>query len=383
MRLGLPILFLLALTAACGGSDYATSTPSPARTTSQAVSGSTTTTPVSPGPRTDLPPAAGITVAAGFAAYELATGFSTPSSVSVGPGGTIYVGESGGSIKRLADNDGDGAFEAVTTFAEVPSASTGILATANGVYIGSSGSVYLAKDADGDGMADSTDEIVSGLPNGRHQNNGMALSADGKLYITNGSDCDDCDEGDQRLASILQANADGSDVRVYARGLRNPYDVVFDAQGRLWSTDNGSDEPCETTDELNLIIDGGDYGWPYGEDGCDNETDGTPPVADLGLHTASTGLAYYGASKFPAGYRGNFFATVWGTFFGMPTYTPRLLRIVVDESSGSPRGTVETFAEGFQHPIDVTVDGDGSLLVLDYAGEDGRAGALYRIVYTG
>lgn len=42
------------------------------------------------------------------------------------------------------------------------------------------------------------------------------------------------------------------------------------------------------------------------------------------------------------------------------------------------RGTVQPFATGLEHPIDVVVDGDGSLLLLDEG-----PGKLYRIVYTG
>jgi len=49
------------------------------------------------------------------------------------------------------------------------------------------------------------------------------------------------------------------------------------------------------------------------------------------------------------------------------------MRAVIDGESA----TVETFGTGFANPIDVFVDGDGTLLVLDFAG------TLYRILYTG
>jgi glucose/arabinose dehydrogenase len=200
----------------------------------------------------------------------------------------------------------------------------------------------------------------------------MVFGADGKLYLTNGSTCDDCVEGDERSATILQANADGSGLRVYARGLRNPYDLVFDTRGRLWATDNGSDAPCATIDELNLITDGGDYGWPY-RPACDPYRDGVAPAASLGLHTASTGIDVYDGAHFPGAYRGNLFLTLWGSLAYTPELGPGLYRAVVD---GAAR--VERFGSGFQHPIDVVVDRGGTLLVVDYG-----SGKLYRIAYSG
>jgi glucose/arabinose dehydrogenase len=247
----------------------------------------------------------------------------------------------------------------------------------------------MARSTNGDGSSDAVKDIIAGLPTGRHQNNGMAIGPDGKLYMTNGSDCDDCLEPNERSATILQSNLDGSGLRIYAKGLRNPYDIVFDSSGRLWSTDNGSDAPCATIDELNLIVDGGDYGWPYGNAGCDPMHDGTPPVASLGLHAAATGITFYNSSAFPAGYNNNLFATVWGSYFAKPDpYDRVLLRLQPDHGGPAPGRvtiSVEVFGSGFKHPIDVFADRDGSLLVLDYGSDDAnkRDGTLYRIVYTG
>ncbi len=92
----------------------------------------------------------------------------------------------------------------------------------------------------------------------------------------------------------------------------------------------------------------------------------------------------YDAQQFPPVYRANLFITLWGSFFAEPELPPQLLRATIDDTDGGPHAVIETFAEGFAHPIDVVVDRDGTLLVLDY-GEDGNdtPGTLYRIVYTG
>ncbi|MEE8533993.1 MAG: PQQ-dependent sugar dehydrogenase [Alphaproteobacteria bacterium] len=382
-------LFLSLSLFACGDGPGPDEPPSASPT---AVNTFTPGTSASPGAVTPSPiqvpaiePAANISLPAGFAAYPIATGFFRPTSIALAGDGTLYISERHGSVKRIVDADGDGVFESSVTFAETGGEITGLLsAPTGGLYISATGALLLVQDTDGDGSADSSVEIVPDLPHGLHQNNGLVFGPDGRLYLTNGSTCDDCNDADERSATILRVNPDGSDLRVFVSGLRNPYDLAFDAQGRLWATDNGSDTPCETIDELNLIIDGGDYGWPYGEDGCDPLSDGLLPAADLGLHTASTGIVSYDAQQFPPVYRGNLFITLWGSFFAEPELPPQLLRASIDETASGPHAAVETFAQGFAHPIDIVVDRDGTLLVLDY-GEGGvnDSGTLYRIVYTG
>ena len=393
LMLASPCLFLSLALSACGSGPGPDEQPSASPTSGSTFMPGTPTMSASPGAVTPSPslvpvpaiePAANISLPPGFAAYPVATGFFRPTSIALAGDGTLYISERHGSVERIVDANGDGVFESSVTFARTSGEITGLLPAPNGgLYISATGALVLVRDTDGDGSTDSSVEIVPGLPHGRHQNNGLVLGPDGKLYLTNGSTCDDCDEADERSATVLQANPDGSDLRVFASGLRNPYDLAFDAQGRLWATDNGSDTPCETIDELNLIIDGGDYGWPYAEDGCDPLSDGLLPAADLGLHTAATGIVSYDAQQFPPAYRGNLFITLWGSFFAEPELSPQLLRAPIDDTESGPHAAVETFAEGFAHPIDIVVDRDGTLLVLDY-GEDGNdtPGTLYRVVYA-
>ncbi len=366
--------------AACGGGGGAKKTATPAATRTPGATATPAAT-ATPGVRIpNVAPDTSISLPAGFTAYDVADGFKNPTSIAVAPDGSAYVSADGDSVYRIADANGDGVFEQSPKFASGFKAITGIMVAPDGtLYVSSTGKVTTVRDTNGDGTGDEKHDIITGLPTGRHQNNGLAIGPDGKLYITNGSTCDECIEQDERSASILQANIDGSLLRVYAGGLRNPYDLLFDDQGRLWATDNGSDAPCATIDELDLIVAGGDYGWPYGSKGCDPYAAGTPPVADLGLHTAATGLAIYNGSQFPPAYRDNFFITLWGDLGFTPQRAGHILvRVTIDESSGTPNGTTEMFGTGFSAPIDVVVDRDGSLLVLDYG-----KGKLYRIVYTG
>ena len=373
--LALPLVLGLALFACNGGGG-----PPPTATPPATIAANSTPVPTStlavaiP----DTPPSLGIELPEGFTAFVVAEGFATPTGVFRGPDGHIYVTQLDGEVFRLEDADGDGVFENIVEyFLDGDGLSGAAFGPDGGLYLSSRGRVTVVRDTDGDTLGDSSETIVSGLPNGNHQNNSLVFGPDGLLYITLGSTCNECDERDERSATILQANPDGSDVRIYARGLRNSYDILFDPQGRLWATDNGSDPPCNTTDELNLVEEGGDYGWPYAP-GCDNFSDGVPPVGDLGFNTASTGLAYYDSGHFPLQYQGNIFITLWGGFDFAPDPGGRtLVRAIIAETPVGPEARVEEFATGFTNPIDVIVDEDGTLLVLDFG-----AGKLYRIVHT-
>ena len=373
------ILFALLL-AACGGGGEPVPIPTPTPTAADTPTPASTSTPA-PTPTVAIPnvePASGISLPPGFTAYIIARGLSLPTSVALSPGGAIYVSQYGGTVLRLEDTNGDGVFDGKVEYAADLFFANGIVFAPDGsLYVSSQGRVSIVRDTDGDTVGDQTDAIITGLPLGGHQNNGLAFGPDGKLYVTNGSTCNDCIEEDEVSATILQANPDGSDLRVYARGLRNSYDLTFDPQGRLWATDNGSDPPCNTTDELNLIEEGGDYGWPY-RPACENFQSGIPPIASLGLNTGSTGIDYYDGDQFPAEYQGNLFITLWGSNATAPNPGGKLLvRAIIHEVPEGPQVTIEEFGTGFPNPIDVVVDRDGTLLVLDFSG------ALYRIVYTG
>lgn len=324
------------------------------------------------------PPAPEVKLPEGFTAFVAAENLSSPTSIAVDGRGRVYVSELGGVVWRLRDENGDGVFEARDRFVEVAPSIDGIaLAPDGAVYVSHTGRVTVASDAGDDGQAGSVREIVSGLPSGRHQNNGLAFGPDGKLHLTNGSTCNDCQETDPRSATILRLNPDGTNLEVFARGLRNSYDLTFTPDGRLWATDNGADPPCATIDELNLIEEGKDYGWPYSPS-CDALTKGERPVANLGFFTSSDGLAYYDADSFPAQYRGSFFVAQWGANSGDPNIGKRVVRVTVNETSQGAQDEVTDFALGLDHPLDVAVDYDGSLLVADFG-----SGKVYRIIYVG
>ena len=85
--------------------------------------------------------------------------------------------------------------------------------------------------------------VVRGLPFGLHQQDTVVLGADGRLYLGSGSTCDACRERNRRSATVLSLRPDGSDLRIVARGLRNPFGLAFQpGTGRLYASVNGQDE---------------------------------------------------------------------------------------------------------------------------------------------
>jgi len=225
------------------------------------------------------------------------------------------------------------------------------------------------------------DIIIGDLPvRGNHQNNGPAIGPDGKLYVPVGSTCDACVEQDEGSATVTRFDLDGSDRQVYARGLRNVYQLAFHPEdGTLWAADNGRDDHgYAVPEELNLIVEGGVYGWPDcwgsgGGDGCENTI---PPVAELASRSSANGLVFYTGVQFPEEYSNNIFVTLWGA---ADSSTGRnVVRIELTKLEERYTAQVSNFATGFARPLPIIVAPDGSLLIGDHG-----AGRILRIHYAG
>ena len=83
--------------------------------------------------------------------------------------------------------------------------------------------------------------IVTGLPEGgNHWSRNVGIGPDGDLYVTVGSSCNVCIEQDERRAAMLRYAPDGSGFELYARGLRNAVDFAWrPGSGELFATDCG------------------------------------------------------------------------------------------------------------------------------------------------
>src|SRR5262245_34801644 len=205
--------------------------------------------------------AADVTAPPGVKVAVWATGLSNPTAMTFGPDGRLYVAELGGQVLALAA----AADKTRMTFATGLESPLGLAFYNADLYVGRRGGVTRLTDTNGDGVADQTVTVLDGLPALRHQTDGLAFGPDGRLYIGQGTTSDRGETGIVKLeGSILVAERDGSGLRVFASGTRNPYGVAFlPGASTLFAVDNGRDVPASgVPDELNQIIDGGNYGWP-------------------------------------------------------------------------------------------------------------------------
>lgn len=267
--------------------------------------------------------------------------------------------------------------------------------------------LYLATEreilryrTDGLGVDEGTREtIVSDIPSGGfHWTRTIAIHDD-RLYLSAGaclSNSDHCSTiDDTYLAAITRFELDGSDPTTFARGLRNAVGMAWHG-GQLLATDNGVDDlgPEEPPDELNVVREGGHYGFPecYGdnvpiEDGAGEPCgDRVPPVATFPAHSAPLGLDVYDAGGFPRGYRGQVFVALHGSWARPDPVGYKVLRVTYDGGSfGEPADFVTGWMpEGDDNddargrPVDVHVARDGSMFVTD-----DMDGTVYRIAYEG
>jgi glucose/arabinose dehydrogenase len=113
----------------------------------------------------------------------------------------------------------------------------------------------------------SLEVLLKGIPRNKFHNGGrLRFGPDGKLYASTGDGQNGPFAQDIRQLSgkILRLNPDGTPPAdnpfgnyVWSYGHRNPQGLAFDASGRLWEQEFG-----DSQDETNLIIKGGNYGWP-------------------------------------------------------------------------------------------------------------------------
>lgn len=217
---------------------------------------------------------------------------------------------------------------------------------------GESGNEVLRGEVKGAELGPLT-TILSGIPAAANHDGGrLAFGPDGYLYVSTGDagNPDQAQNPDSLAGKILRVTADGTvpagnpipGSPLWSLGHRNVQGLGWAADGRMFASEFGQG----TFDELNLVVAGGNYGWPDVE-GLGGEADGfIDPLVTWPTSDASpSGLAVTGEGVYLAGLAGE-----------------RLWRVPLAERGvGEPQ---ELLVGEYGRLRAVAVEQDGSLAVL-------------------
>jgi len=248
----------------------------------------------------------------------LAENLDVPWAMDFLPNGTIIFTERAGTVNILENN----STIKVADINVSQQTESGLLGVAVDPNFTENRYIYLYYTYDGgvnrisrfvlDGSLENETVLLDDIPGGSIHNGGrLKFGPDGKLYATTG------EAGDENLAQdinstggkILRLNPDGTVPSdnpygnyVYSYGHRDP-------QGITWNPSNGilyeSEHGDTMNDEINLIVNGGNYGWPIVQ-GNENQSGYVSPIrvyTDFTL--APSGIAFYQNRLYVAGLRGS------------------------------------------------------------------------------
>ena len=376
----------------------------------------------------------GLKLPPGFCAMVVGERLGTVRHFAVASNGDIVaavVGQEGG-LYVLRDTTGDGRVDQRAQL--YAGAGSGIVLTDGAIYYAPNDRVVRVPWTPGSLLPTGpVDTIAAGLPVGGHGAKGLALGADGGLYVSFGSRTNSCQEKDRQArspglrpcteletrAGIWRFDAGktgqgpGDAVR-FATGLRNPMAMAVDPRtGILYTATHGRDQLTENWDfpaeagrenpaeEFGPVRSGANYGWPYcyydprqkakvtaPEYGGDGRHVGEcaqydQPGVAFPAHWAPMAISFYGATQFPGAWRDGAFLAFHGSWNRGPRPEDQEgYRVVFAPfRDGKATGTYETFAAPTAAPNAIRPAGlamgpDGSL----YIGSDAQQ-TVWRVFY--
>jgi glucose/arabinose dehydrogenase len=340
----------------------------------------------------------------GFDVQEFAAGFQKPRIMIMAPGGDILVADSvaKGSVVVISDRDRDGKADSERrNLIEGLDRPYGMAFWKDYLYVAETTSVKRYKFDRAATAAAKGEEVVSlaGFDKG-HWTRSLVFSPSGdRLYVGVGSGSNISPDEDQRRATILECNPDGSGCTIFASGIRNPTQINFrPGTTELWASVQERDGLGDdlVPDFLIRVKKGGFYGWPWAYYGPNEEPRNAGqkpelvkqtivPDVPLGAHTAVIDWKFYTGNQFPQRYRG-------GAFFAFRGSSNRSKRIgysvgfLAFDRSGKPAPEVEEFLSGWMlspdqrevwgRPTGIMQMRDGSLLVSEDGGNK-----IYRVTW--
>ena len=218
--------------------------------------------------------------------------------------------------------------------------------------------------------------VIKGIPTGQHRLNSIVPGPGGRLYLGVGSKRDTA-AGSRYGATVVSFRPSGRGLRIEARGLRNPYGLAFQPDGRtLLVTDNGRDDlgndrPPEELNRFDVTGPAPHFGFPrcWGRGG--GRCGGTrPPLAELAPHSAVGGVA--AVRRF-----GRFGPSAFVAEHGSTIASPPTGSVVRRVPLKGGRSDDVAFARGFRRhdPLGVAAGPGGALYVTLHS-----SGRLIRFV---
>lgn len=241
-------------------------------------------------------------------------------------------------VRLLWDSDGDGKADKSTVFADgfngvADGIAAGVLARKGEVYFANIPHLWSFRDTNNDGVADVKKSLSYGYGVRvgflGHDLHGLRFGPDGKLYFSIGDRGSYIKNKEGKIVEnretgvVYRCDPDGANLEIFATGLRNPQELVFDQYGNLWTGDNNSDggDPARWV----YVVEGGDSGWRVGwqfinspnargpwlaERMCYPYFEGQaayllPPLANIG--NGPSGLTYYPGTGLNDSFKDRFF----------------------------------------------------------------------------
>jgi len=318
-------------------------------------------------------------------------------SLALSPNGVLFAGTRDNDVYAIVDTNKDNKADDVIIIASGLNSPNGVAVRNGSLYVAEISKIWRYDNIESNLNNPPDPVLVSdGFPeDGHHGWKFIAFGPDDKLYVPVGAPCNIClRDDDQRYASIMRMNSDGSELEVFAHGIRNTVGFSWHPQtNELWFTENGRDWLGDDVppDELNRahqkdlhfgypFVHGGDIRDPEFGEGVDfNQY--VKPAQKLGPHVAALGMRFYTGTMFPEEYKNQIFIAEHGSWNRSKKIGYRVMMVKLN---GNEVVSYEPFAEGWQQgdsisgrPVDVLVMPDGSLLVSDDFG-----GVIYRISYS-
>lgn len=291
---------------------------------------------------------------------DFATALGVPWAMALLPDGTLIVTERDtAEVKRVVDGEVD--VIGVVEDAIAAGGEGGLLGVAVAPDFTTEQRLYLYYTSPNDnrvvsmaygadGLSD-TVNVLTGIPKANIHNGGrIKFGPDGHLYIGTGdaSNAESAQDRQSLGGKILRVTAEGAPAPgnpfgsvVYSLGHRNVQGLGWDSEGRFWASEFGPDRD----DELNLIVPGGNYGWPAvtGAPGDSDFLD-AQVVWPSTATSSPSGMAIVDDVAYIGGLRGE-----------------RLWRVPLTDGSA---GTPASFLDGAHGRLRDTIAGvDGELLI--------------------